>query len=228
MRHIARERIFSLHRMLSTKDSFQRDKYWIRHSNLAGEFIATREKLLSLPLSDEENQIMAKFTITLNTSQPLQSTLAQNAITGNDSKAIAMIEAVSEAQEQSLSYLDILANTQKERNIVNLNRAHDAYQNTVNYLVLITISMFLFGSVLTFYIFNRVSHSARSMLFINRELQTSNYDLEEAKKESEVANIAKSDFLANMSHEIRTPMNAILSVIGILRSGKVGELNETG
>jgi len=228
MRHLARERTFSLHRMLATKDPFQRDEYGMKHSNLASRFIAAREELMALPLSGEETRIMEIFTVTVNASQPIQSKFANYALQGQDNKAMSLVESISEAQEKAFLYLDKLVNTQKKRNIVNLDDAREAYRNTINYLALIAISMLVFGSMITAYIFNRISHSARSMLSINHELQASNYDLEEAKKESEAANTAKSDFLANMSHEIRTPMNAILSVIGILRSGKVGKLDETG
>ena len=53
---------------------------------------------------------------------------------------------------------------------------------------------------------------------LQRKLEQQTEMLNEALKEAERANAAKSDFLSRMSHDIRTPMNAVLGMTAIASS----------
>ncbi len=68
-----------------------------------------------------------------------------------------------------------------------------------------------FGILIIVFIFAGFlwNYKLRREIIYRREMTEA---LEEAKKQAENANHAKTVFLANMSHEIRTPMNAILGM----------------
>jgi PAS domain S-box-containing protein len=53
---------------------------------------------------------------------------------------------------------------------------------------------------------------------LDRALQETNVELENARVVAEKANLAKSDFLSSMSHELRSPLNAILGFAQLMES----------
>ncbi|MFZ4437775.1 MAG: response regulator [Syntrophales bacterium] len=67
--------------------------------------------------------------------------------------------------------------------------------------------------------FSDVTNRKRQEIELTRsrdELTQTNFHLNEAVAQANIANLAKSEFLANMSHEIRTPMNGVIGMIGLL------------
>jgi len=62
--------------------------------------------------------------------------------------------------------------------------------------------------------FGQLADSFNKMV---RDLKSSNETLEEAKKEADAANRAKTDFLNTVSHELRTPLTSVLGFAKIIR-----------
>jgi len=64
------------------------------------------------------------------------------------------------------------------------------------------------------------------VLKLNRKLNLSKLELEQANIRLQEMDRLKSIFLASMSHELRTPLNSIIGFTGVILQGMSGEVNE--
>ena len=123
--------------------------------------------------------------------------------------------------------LSILNKTIKTMPTSMLTSALAMYNNTLkkvtvmdfikdNLLVAIVIVVVMFLVILS--LLRKSQQAEARAVELNKKLQASQHELQEALLRAQSANAAKTTFLSNVSHDIRTPMNAIVGLTELMEN----------
>jgi diguanylate cyclase (GGDEF)-like protein/PAS domain S-box-containing protein len=129
MRFFARERTTALHRMLFLTDPFDRDEQFIIFNEMAGNFVAARERLMATALSEEERALLKRLGTLTAVAAPLQEEAAALVAAGRVADAWQfLIETATPAQDRTLDVLSRLQRLSEQHATSALAEASTAHQ----------------------------------------------------------------------------------------------------
>jgi len=156
MRIAARERTLGLDRMLNLVDPFDRNDEWMRFNENATRFAAARLRLLQMPRSDSEKQILKEQAEWTHKTVPLQNRVVDLVMADRmaDAKKVLYEQAIPN-QNKALHFLDILSEEQEKAAHEARRLANNEYQRTralliVLFLVAITLSAIIARTTIRF------------------------------------------------------------------------------
>lgn len=204
MRDSIRLRQISLATMLTIDDPFELDEELMDFYNYAQPYRVARQKLLALPMHENEKDIHNHLTTQVRIAQYLNEQAAELLQANASRKKIKQaVYDAKDAQAFLLDLLDELVLLQKQFGQDAMLQSRNLFAGSL-WLILFIGALVMGLAIIIATIVTRVVASA------NRKLLEKNTELANAYEQAEAAARSKSEFLANMSHEIRTPITAII------------------
>jgi len=160
MRHTARERIVNLQRIILLTDPFERDEQWQQFNNLANEFVAARERLRAMALSNEERALLDEQGRLTRIAQPIQDRVVELAFQGQLREAQrTLLEQAIPAQDAVLEQLAQLYALQKHQADSAVEETKRAYQQARGLLVALSLLIVALGFVIAVAVIRRARHA---------------------------------------------------------------------
>lgn len=129
MRFFARERTTALQRMLFLTDPFDRDEQFIIFNEMAGNFVAARDRLSAMALSADEQALLRDLGALTSVAAPLQEQAAALIAAGRTADAWEFLSrTATPAQDRTLDVLSRLQRLSEQQAALALAEASTAHR----------------------------------------------------------------------------------------------------
>ena len=181
LRSINRERALTVHKLLLTDDAFDQDELMLSFRELASSYIHQRDKLLRLPLTNEERKAFEAAQLKIRESTRLMEEVVALALTGKRDEATRILtsEAIP-AQNLVQADFTTFLEYQKRSSEMAVWFAREAYQRSYFLSVILGGSALFLGLIVSMAVIRRTVKVERALAREKERAQVTLHSIGEA------------------------------------------------
>jgi len=173
MQQAARERSLALYSMVNTKSTREYNKVFKRFQDFATIFNEARERLLAMPLSEEEITLINQQGKLSRYAVPLQNIIIKMIDKNRFKDAIEiLINKSIPSQNAVLSQIATIIDFQRNNNKKIITRLEDRLNKNIVLIIIISVFIFVLTTITSAYVINRITKTEQQLFFEKELAQT--------------------------------------------------------
>ncbi|MDH5694721.1 MAG: EAL domain-containing protein, partial [Gammaproteobacteria bacterium] len=164
MRYAARERTLRLYEMVSNKDPFTRDDFWMEFNQFGNEFVTKRMRFMALPLTADEKAMLKNQRKLSNITVPFQKKVVELVNEDRLDEAVDLLEKkVMPNQKKVLQEIDKLYKFQEVESEAKKALAVQEYELARSQMIVSGAAALVLGFAIMLFTSRRVLISERAL-----------------------------------------------------------------